>query len=195
MKSRKRISILEAAETLFNRFGLTKTGIDEIAASARVAKGTIYNYFGSKEGVIRELLRHKLESFDLIIKACIAQGSDPIEKLKLLMKKRMSFIVRNPLLADYVRSPQGGKDIGELYGEINRKAKDAVLEIIRQAQDNGNISVTNAERMASVLVKALKGFEKDHVESQDIIEDSTVTMESDLDYFISLIITGVKGGA
>ncbi len=111
------------------------------------------------------------------------------------MKKRMSFIVRNPLLADYVRSPQGGKDIGELYGEINRKAKDAVLEIIRQAQDNGNISVTNAERMASVLVKALKGFEKDHVESQDIIEDSTVTMESDLDYFISLIITGVKGGA
>jgi AcrR family transcriptional regulator len=195
MKPRKRLSILEAAETLFNRFGLTKTGIDEIAASARVARGTIYNYFGSKEGVIRELLRHKMESFDLIMKTCIAQGSDPIEKLRLLMKKRMSFIVRNPLLADYVRSPQGGKDIGELYGEINRKAKDAVLEIIRQAQGNGNISVTNAERMASVLVKALKGFEKDHVESQGIIEDSTETMESDLDYFVSLIIKGVKGGA
>ena len=192
MKPRKRLSILEAAETLFNRFGLTKTGIDEIAASARVARGTIYNYFGSKEGVIRELLRHKMESFDLIMKTCIAQGSDPIEKLRLLMKKRMSFIVRNPLLADYVRSPQGGKDIGELYGEINRKAKDAVLEIIRQAQGNGNISVTNAERMASVLVKALKGFEKDHVESQGIIEDSTETMESDLDYFVSLIIKGVK---
>lgn len=195
MKPRKRLSILEAAETLFNRFGLTKTGIDEIAASARVARGTIYNYFGSKEGVIRELLRHKMESFDLIMKTCIAQGSDPIEKFRLLMKKRMSFIVRNPLLADYVRSPQGGKDIGELYGEINRKAKDAVLEIIRQAQGNGNISVTNAERMASVLVKALKGFEKDHVESQGIIEDSTETMESDLDYFVSLIIKGVKGGA
>lgn len=53
-RDRKKIAtrsqILAAAIDLFSRRGLDAVTIEEIAAAADVGKGTIYNYFATKEG-------------------------------------------------------------------------------------------------------------------------------------------------
>jgi len=41
--------VLQAAEKLFAKKGFYPTAIDDIAKEARLAKGTIYLYFDSKE--------------------------------------------------------------------------------------------------------------------------------------------------
>ena len=51
MKQEKLESILDAAGNMFGRYGIQKTSLHEIAQMARVAKATIYNYFGSKDQV------------------------------------------------------------------------------------------------------------------------------------------------
>ncbi|MGH0033440.1 MAG: TetR/AcrR family transcriptional regulator [Myxococcota bacterium] len=48
----KRRRILEAARRVCTRCGVDGTRMDEIAAEARVSKGTLYNYFDSKESLI-----------------------------------------------------------------------------------------------------------------------------------------------
>src|SRR6185295_809600 len=50
----RRAEILEAARRTFAQRGLADTTVDEIAKAARVAKGTVYLYYRSKE----ELLKH-----------------------------------------------------------------------------------------------------------------------------------------
>jgi len=52
------ISILEAAEGLFERYGYRKTTVDEIAQAAGLGKGTIYLYFKSKEDLAYAWLEH-----------------------------------------------------------------------------------------------------------------------------------------
>jgi len=47
-----RAQILSAAIDLFSRRGLDAVTIDEIAAAADVGKGTIYNYFATKEDIV-----------------------------------------------------------------------------------------------------------------------------------------------
>ncbi len=47
--SSKEIQILESAQEYFLRYGFKKTNIEEIAKHAGIGKGTVYNYFGSKE--------------------------------------------------------------------------------------------------------------------------------------------------
>jgi AcrR family transcriptional regulator len=59
MKQEKAESILDTAKKMFGRYGLQKTTLDEIARVARVAKATIYNYFGSKDRVYLEVLRRE----------------------------------------------------------------------------------------------------------------------------------------
>ena len=48
--------LLESAAAQFARQGFDATNIDDIAADARVAKGTIYNYFDSKEDLFGAVL-------------------------------------------------------------------------------------------------------------------------------------------
>ncbi|WP_067722464.1 TetR/AcrR family transcriptional regulator [Nocardia yamanashiensis] len=54
----KRQAILDAAFTVFARDGYHQAGVDAIAGEARVAKHTIYNHFGDKETLFREVIAH-----------------------------------------------------------------------------------------------------------------------------------------
>ena len=49
-------SILNAALTLFSSHGYEAVGVQEIARTAGITKPTLYHYFGSKEGLLNELL-------------------------------------------------------------------------------------------------------------------------------------------
>ncbi len=52
--------IVEAATRLFSERGFDAPTVDEIATLADVAKGTVYNYFESKEAILFEFL-HEIE--------------------------------------------------------------------------------------------------------------------------------------
>ncbi|MCX3061818.1 TetR/AcrR family transcriptional regulator [Streptomyces beihaiensis] len=58
--ARKRQAILEAAHRVFLREGFT-AGVDLLAAEAGVSKVTIYNHFGSKENLFKEVIGRTLD--------------------------------------------------------------------------------------------------------------------------------------
>ena len=58
----KKDKIRTAALELFSIYGTEKTSVNEIAQRAGVAPASIYNYFGSKEGLIKETVLNLLES-------------------------------------------------------------------------------------------------------------------------------------
>ena len=49
-----RNQLIDAAEALFREHGFDETRVEEIAARARVSRQTFFNYFGTKEQVLRE---------------------------------------------------------------------------------------------------------------------------------------------
>ncbi|SEL14703.1 DNA-binding transcriptional regulator, AcrR family [Streptacidiphilus jiangxiensis] len=53
---RTRAAVAEAATTLFLQRGYQDTGVDEIAALAKVSKRSIYNNYGDKESLFTELV-------------------------------------------------------------------------------------------------------------------------------------------
>ncbi|MEM7673230.1 MAG: TetR/AcrR family transcriptional regulator [Verrucomicrobiota bacterium] len=54
--SDKRKQILETANRLFEAQGFNGTGVDQISQESGVTKRTLYKQFGSKEGLIKEVL-------------------------------------------------------------------------------------------------------------------------------------------
>ena len=56
-KEQKRQSILNVAIELFRVYGFKKASINDIARKANVSQVTIYNHFGSKEGLAREVVK------------------------------------------------------------------------------------------------------------------------------------------
>lgn len=73
--------ILDAAEGLFFREGITTTGVDRVAAEAGVAVVTLYKHFGSKDNLLREVLSRRLHSWTRHWDDTVAAAGSPQERL------------------------------------------------------------------------------------------------------------------
>jgi AcrR family transcriptional regulator len=58
LDNEKRTRILHAAQSLFIRYGVKHTSIDEVARAADIAKGTLYLYYESKEMLFAEVAKN-----------------------------------------------------------------------------------------------------------------------------------------
>ena len=56
-REQKKNDILEAALSLFTEYGIPKVSIVEIAKKANVSQVTIYNYFESKDNLVRSVFK------------------------------------------------------------------------------------------------------------------------------------------
>lgn len=91
----KRGAILDAALSLFSRYGLHGTTVEQIARTAAVSKTNLFYYFASKEdvyvGVLSRLLDQWLEPLrDLQL------DSDPIEGIGEYIRRKVLFSRTHP---------------------------------------------------------------------------------------------------
>jgi AcrR family transcriptional regulator len=61
IREQRKAQIMTAALELFAKHGFHSTSIANIATEAGISKGLLYNYFESKEALIRELIMHGFE--------------------------------------------------------------------------------------------------------------------------------------
>ncbi len=59
----KEILILENASEIFAQKGYANTNIIDIAKKSNIGKGTIYNYFESKEDMFLKVIKYQLDKF------------------------------------------------------------------------------------------------------------------------------------
>ena len=74
----KRNQILDAAERLIRDAGNTDFSMRSLASIAEVAPATPYNLFGSKEGLLFELLARSLTTF--LEDALVSKSDDPLQQ-------------------------------------------------------------------------------------------------------------------
>jgi len=55
--------ILNKAKDLFAKYGIKKTTMDDVAEASGITKGTIYNYFKSKEELFSEIAKKEADMF------------------------------------------------------------------------------------------------------------------------------------
>jgi AcrR family transcriptional regulator len=62
IRTGRKHAILEAALDVFSEDGFHHASISKIAVKANISKGLVYNYFESKEALLREVLLHGTEA-------------------------------------------------------------------------------------------------------------------------------------
>jgi AcrR family transcriptional regulator len=84
-KEQKKENIRRAAMELFRTYGFDKVSMGDIARQASVSHVTIYNHFGSKEDLVRDVIQTAIS--DLVTSSReVIEGDEPfLEKLKLII--------------------------------------------------------------------------------------------------------------
>ena len=81
----KKNSIQWAALELFQAFGFKKVSMSEIASRAGVSPVTIYNHFGSKRELIRDVVKSLSQNTLEKFRAVIESETPFIEKLETII--------------------------------------------------------------------------------------------------------------
>jgi TetR/AcrR family transcriptional regulator len=74
--------LFAAAATAFAAHGFAGTGVDRIAAAARLNKAMIYYHFGSKAGLYREILRDMFAAVGARARTVAASNVTPSDKIR-----------------------------------------------------------------------------------------------------------------
>lgn len=77
--------ILEVAEEILIRKGYHNASMDEIAAHAGVAKGTLYQHFPTKEDLFFALIEQALIRFEQLVQQIAASPSNSRQKLERIL--------------------------------------------------------------------------------------------------------------
>lgn len=78
-----RSRILRVAEYRFSRYGYKKTSLDEIARDTGIAKGSLYNFFSSKDELLFELLRKEEKKKWQLIE--LSSNEDPYQMMERII--------------------------------------------------------------------------------------------------------------
>jgi AcrR family transcriptional regulator len=137
----RRQAILEAALSVFAERGFAAARLDDVAARAGVAKGTLYLYFHSKEDLFEGLIRNAVSPLlEQVAKVAAAPRLPPTKALetffslfetevlgsnrKLLLRLIISEGARFPALAEIYHREVVTRGLGLMRSLAQRAAKD-----------------------------------------------------------------------
>ncbi|MFF4959413.1 TetR/AcrR family transcriptional regulator [Streptomyces sp. NPDC001222] len=93
-----RESLLDAAYTALARRPWAAVRMVDVAAAAGVSRQTLYNEFGSKEGLARALVRREADGYLAGVDRALAVHTDPRERLAAIAEWMTSAAHGNPLV-------------------------------------------------------------------------------------------------
>jgi AcrR family transcriptional regulator len=94
-RNEKMNQIKRAALRVFARKGISRAKMIDIAEAAGVGKGTLYEYFPSKERLIVGAFGTVIEDFNRTVAAGMAEVASPREKLEAYIRASCEFYSKN----------------------------------------------------------------------------------------------------
>lgn len=160
MESEKRGQILNLAKKRFERFGYSKTTVDEIASDAGVSKRTLYQEFESKEKILQELFMFEALSVRKAILNQIKKITDPSEKLQTYLRLAKKYLDQNPFIVNVLNDESGFfapflKDKPLL---VEEGIEEIMVSILKEGMEKGVFRKMEEKVVGHCIFLLFKGF-------------------------------------
>ncbi|RKZ33215.1 hypothetical protein DRQ33_04595 [bacterium] len=186
---RTRRIIIEAANQLFKKTGLSEINMNQIAKIAKVARSTVYNYFHSREEVFSDVIRGELKKIRNALMETLSEKSAD----RMLEKY---FLVRHEILREFSQLYHNSKDeIKAILPEIKEESeklrefeKNLIKEILEYGAKSDEFFVKDIDLLAETINKFLIGLEKLVIDEEISDEDAKKYYKN----FYLILLSAVK---
>jgi len=164
-KKEKKAKILEASIRVFAKKGIGNTKMIDIAEAADIGKGTIYEYFQSKDEIVEASFLFFLDGVEEIFSRRLTGVADPLEKLRayifawadVLGSEYLDYVeIILDFWAEGIRTK--GKfatvDLLKFYGDSRVMVKGLLDECVAKKK----IKPVDTTVVASVIIGTLDGL-------------------------------------
>ena len=133
-----RQALIQAAEEVFLEKGFGNTSLSEIAERAGITKSLIHHYFGSKNGLWREVKTQRFMHYALKQMDMLKDSMPSAELLRASMAFYFDFLKRNPQIVRVLAWMFLEQDVDECM-DIDRELVQMGIEKIRDTQNLGQL--------------------------------------------------------
>jgi len=184
----KKNILLQVAQSIFARFGLFKTSVDEIAKAARMGKSSIYYYFKSKEDIFKAVLEKELKTLREKITTAMLEAKSPQEKLRKFIITRMKYTkeltnIYGALKDEYLRHYAF---IQKLRQNYDREEINTVKNILQEGIKQRVFFIKDLELTSLAIGTAIKGLEYDWA-----IRVGEKELEENIDSLLEVLFYGI----
>lgn len=142
--------ILKVATELFAKFGVDGVSIRRIAAEAGINHALIIRYFGSKDGLVTEILRQRISK---LTSTYPAPGQSPVETMAGLRQMLLNSMTDIDTMRLIVRLELDGLSPESYVDENSVKAATLIAKWIQSQQKDEKLP--DAKLVSVVIVGAL----------------------------------------
>jgi TetR/AcrR family fatty acid metabolism transcriptional regulator len=178
--------------------------MEDIAAMAGVGKGTIYEYFRSKDDIFREAHKQFHKEIDKMVEEIIERDCSPDEKLRMIVKESLNLFQKRNSGTSIISAKELTGIIMQFWSEgvredsdklidpmrlknIYRKYRKILSDILDDGIKQGIFRKTDTRLSASVIVAILDG-----IPLQRIIEPRVFSGGKISEVIFENIMTGIK---
>jgi len=185
-KKEKKQQILEAAIRVFAKFGLPNTRMLHIAQAAGIGKGTIYEYFRSKEDLFIAAFNAFVKESNTRIEKRVRQIHDPEEKLRAYFRGWIEIAdsdvmeladIMLDMWAEGIRSTEE-KDKFNLKG-MYENYREQIVQILDEGVRQKKFKPMDTTIVSSIIIGTLDGLFIQWIMDRDIfqIREAMETLE------------------
>lgn len=161
-KAEKKQHIIQAALATFAKKGVNNTKMIDIAKAAGVGKGTIYDYFRSKDAIFLEAFNHFNEEMKAEIGKRMFLLTDPKEKLITFIETSFEMWqqfsdfaeIMFDFWAEGIRERYEHIDLKRIYDDYGAY----LAAILKEGVQSGVFRKMNAKMVASFVVGGMDGL-------------------------------------
>jgi AcrR family transcriptional regulator len=161
----KKQLIIEAAIKVFARDGLEKGKIADIAKEAGIGKGTVYEYFRSKNDIFKVIEESVFSDFSIVFEELNSSTLSPTKKLSNLLEQGIDMfmemgdilLIIMELWAQAGRGHVHGSD-SSLFVEYYDYFRKGVESILSDGILSGEFRDMNKEGVATLLLAFMDGL-------------------------------------
>ncbi|HHN64636.1 MAG TPA: TetR/AcrR family transcriptional regulator [Nitrospirae bacterium] len=160
-KEEKRKEILSAAMRVFARKGFSASRVIDVAREAGIGKGTVYEYFHSKDEIFLALYEEMKAEFHQRI-FVTDKDLPPQERLKRFITSALSAFEEwkdlSHILLDFWAEHRGGGSVDFRFDELYKDARARLAGLIREGIRKGVFRKVNPVHTASLLIAIVDGL-------------------------------------
>ena len=136
--------ILTAALELYVNRGYHNVSVHDVQKLANVSIGSIYNHFGGKEGIAKELYKHLLNEMDEMVDSVLNQETSPVKQCNRIIELLFEYTESRMNIIAYVLHSKHSEFISDEATICSAEPFKKLRQIVQQGMQDGEIKQTNS---------------------------------------------------
>jgi AcrR family transcriptional regulator len=187
-----RLEVIKAARDLFQRYGLFKTTMEDIAKAVGKGKSTLYYYYKSKDEIFEAILQEDMDEVFQAVKGAVEKETTAEGKLKTFTLTRLKFLDQKVNLFSIIvgEMADNPKLIKKNKKDYEFKEGELLRSILMFGITNGefkSIGEDDLDSIVYVMLCAMRGVER------GLLEDNKIKKLGDrLEFILDILVNGIK---